>query len=75
MENGSPLEATRNNVGKETSWANQGDEEEFKKNIMHLLKNGPSKSAENMDWTQFGKKGKSISPRKSRIQTKSKQKQ
>ena len=74
VENESPLETIRKNVEKETSWEDQADEEDFKNNNLHFSKNDPSKLVENTSWSYVGKKGKIISPRKTRIQTKSKQK-
>ena len=74
MENRSSLETTRNNVENETSWVDQVDEEDLKNMIMHFPKNDPPKFAENVGWIQVGKKGKSFSPRNTRIHSIPKQK-
>jgi len=39
VENGSPLETTRNNVENESSWTDQVDEEHIKNIIVNLPKN------------------------------------
>lgn len=52
MENKNPPENTRNLVEKETSWAHQADEKDFKNNIVQLLKNDPHEFAEKVGWIQ-----------------------
>ena len=73
MENGLPLETTRNLVEKENAWENQGDEKNSKKNIVHLMKNNLLEFAENVGWIQVGKKGKKKSPSNIRSHSISKQ--
>lgn len=67
MENGLPLETTRSLVENENYGVNKEDEKDLKKNTVHLTNNDGVEFGENVGCLQVGKKGKSFSPRNTRI--------